>query len=50
MAHLLSTIQDEEKIVVLDDGRVVETGTPQGLLSKGGVYAGMYNLSLIGGE
>ncbi len=39
VAHRLSTFRDADKLVVLDNGRVVETGTHAELVSKGGYYS-----------
>ena len=43
IAHRLSTIAMMDRLVVLDKGRIVETGTHAELLQSGGIYASLWN-------
>ena len=49
IAHRLTTAQRADRIVVIDQGGVVEMGTPSELVTRGGVYAGMYSAWLASG-
>ena len=43
IAHRLSTIKNADRIYVMEDGTIVETGNHEDLMKKSGVYASLYN-------
>ena len=43
IAHRLSTVRAADRIIVLENGQIIEEGNHDGLLSAGGHYAGLYN-------
>lgn len=50
IAHRLSTIQDADLIVVMDGGRIVETGNHDELIAKQGRYYELYMTQFEGNE
>ncbi|HVW44725.1 MAG TPA: ABC transporter ATP-binding protein, partial [Amycolatopsis sp.] len=49
IAHRLSTIRDADLILVMESGRIVEQGTHQSLVRKGGIYARLAKLQFDSG-
>jgi ATP-binding cassette subfamily B protein len=47
IAHRLSTVRNADRIVVLDGGRIVESGTHRDLLARGGLYADLYRTQFL---
>jgi ATP-binding cassette, subfamily B, multidrug efflux pump len=50
IAHRLSTIRDADTVLVVDDGRIVERGSPEDLLAREGYYRKLYETQLGGIE
>jgi len=50
IAHRLSTVRRADKIVVLDRGRIAETGTHEELVSRGGIYQRLYELQFLAAD
>jgi ATP-binding cassette subfamily B multidrug efflux pump len=49
IAHRLSTVVNADRIVVIQDGKIVEQGTHAGLLALGGVYWELYSAAIFDG-
>jgi subfamily B ATP-binding cassette protein MsbA len=47
IAHRLSTVAQADRIVVLDRGRIAETGTHRELLERGGIYGRLYRTQFL---
>ncbi|MBR4991613.1 MAG: ABC transporter ATP-binding protein, partial [Clostridia bacterium] len=47
IAHRISTLQNADKIIVIDGTHVAEMGTHEQLVAQGGIYADMYNRQLL---
>ncbi len=47
IAHRLSTIRHADRILVIDGGKLVESGTPRELVERGGVFARMYDAQAL---
>ncbi|CCG04076.1 ABC transporter ATP-binding protein [Blastococcus saxobsidens] len=50
IAHRLSTIRSADQILVVDDGRIVESGTHEELLARSGRYADLYRTQFAQGD
>ena len=50
IAHRLSTVKQADRIIVLDHGRIIETGNHASLIQQGGLYSNLAKLQLINSD
>ena len=50
IAHRLSTVRNADRVLVVEEGRIREEGSPEELLRRGGEYAKLYELQMTGHE
>jgi ATP-binding cassette subfamily B protein len=47
ISHRISTARQADRVIVIDEGRIVDTGTHDELVARGGIYADMQHKQLI---
>ena len=50
IAHRLSTVRQADRIIVLDHGKIAETGTHEELVSRGGIYQRLHHLQFLAAD
>jgi len=50
IAHRFSTIQNVNKVIVVDEGKITDIGTPQTLAQKPGVYSDLLRYQIEGNQ